>query len=184
MKDFREYQDFALRMEKELPHHRRLRHHAMGVLGEVGELTDNIKKHIIYGRALDLDNVIEEVGDTMWYLAGFCNAQAYDMQEIVAMVGISGLSGLDLAVLRLGRAAGIACGMVCQHEDITADTVTSVVFGLAEVLYAAHKENVGRQPPSLLAVAQANVEKLRKRYPERYRDADAIARADKNGERA
>lgn len=45
-------------------------HMLMGIQGEVGELTDCIKKSLIYGQDLDYDNLIEELGDIEFYLQG------------------------------------------------------------------------------------------------------------------
>lgn len=45
-------------------------HMIMGVVGEAGELLDAIKKHTMYNKPLDLDNVIEELGDIEFYLEG------------------------------------------------------------------------------------------------------------------
>lgn len=45
-------------------------HMVMGVSGESGELLDAIKKFTIYGKDLDRENVIEELGDLEFYLEG------------------------------------------------------------------------------------------------------------------
>jgi len=45
-------------------------HMAIGVSGEAGELLDAIKKWAIYQKPLDIDNVIEELGDIEFYLEG------------------------------------------------------------------------------------------------------------------
>jgi len=45
-----------------------LLHMAVGVSGEAGELLDAIKKHCIYQKALDTDNVIEELGDLEFFM--------------------------------------------------------------------------------------------------------------------
>lgn len=45
-------------------------HMAMGVSGEAGELLDAIKKYAIYNKELDIDNVIEELGDLEFYMEG------------------------------------------------------------------------------------------------------------------
>lgn len=45
-------------------------HMIMGASGETGELLDAIKKHVIYKQELDLNNVIEELGDIEFYLEG------------------------------------------------------------------------------------------------------------------
>jgi NTP pyrophosphatase (non-canonical NTP hydrolase) len=47
----------------------RLLHVAMGLCTEAGEFMDAMKKHIYYGSKLDKINLVEESGDTMWYLA-------------------------------------------------------------------------------------------------------------------
>ena len=84
-------------------------HMLMGIVGEAGELMDAIKKHTIYNKPLDRENVIEELGDIEWY-----------MQGLRAHLGIS--------------------------RD---------------------------------AVLQYNIEKLKKRYPDKYTDAHAQLRMDK-----
>lgn len=43
-------------------------HGATGISGEAGELLDAIKKHVVYKRELDLENVIEELGDLEFYM--------------------------------------------------------------------------------------------------------------------
>lgn len=45
-------------------------HMAVGVSGEAGELLDAVKRHVIYGKPLDRDNVIEELGDLEFYMQG------------------------------------------------------------------------------------------------------------------
>lgn len=84
-------------------------HMALGIAGEAGELVDAIKKHAIYSKPLDVENVVEELGDIEWYMEG------------------------------LRAALGITREQVLQH----------------------------------------NVDKLNKRYPQQYSDADAQKRADK-----
>jgi len=45
-------------------------HMAVGVAGEAGELLDAIKKHVIYNKPIDRENVIEELGDIEFYMEG------------------------------------------------------------------------------------------------------------------
>lgn len=45
-------------------------HMATGISGEAGELLDAIKKHVLYKREIDLENVIEELGDLEFYMEG------------------------------------------------------------------------------------------------------------------
>jgi len=45
-------------------------HMGVGISGEAGELVDALKKHIIYRKPLDRENVIEELGDLEFYMEG------------------------------------------------------------------------------------------------------------------
>ena len=47
----------------------RLLHGAMGLVTEAAEILDALKKHIYYGKPLDLVNISEEQGDVEWYQA-------------------------------------------------------------------------------------------------------------------
>lgn len=47
----------------------RVEHAVMGIVTEAGELMDAIKKAKIYEKELDITNLIEELGDLMWYMA-------------------------------------------------------------------------------------------------------------------
>lgn len=62
-----------------------LMHHMFGVAGEAGELLDAIKKHIIYNKPLDVENVIEELGDIEFYMQGLrMELNIYREQTLVA----------------------------------------------------------------------------------------------------
>ena len=65
-----DYVELALRSEVEGDSSLdRLDHAAMGLVTEVGELVDALKKHKRYGREFDLLNFCEELGDVAWYTA-------------------------------------------------------------------------------------------------------------------
>lgn len=48
-------------------------HGATGVAGEAGELLDAIKKHVVYKKPLDRENVVEELADLRFYMAALMN---------------------------------------------------------------------------------------------------------------
>ena len=56
------------------PHDAHLLHMAVGVSGEAGELLDAVKKSAIYNKPLDMQNVIEELGDLEFYMQGLRDA--------------------------------------------------------------------------------------------------------------
>ena len=47
-----------------------LLHMAIGVSGEAGELLDAVKRVAIYRKEIDIENVIEELGDLEFYMEG------------------------------------------------------------------------------------------------------------------
>lgn len=61
----------------------RLNHSALGLAGEVGELAGAVERFVYYGRPLDQANLVEEMGDCMWYLALLCNTIGVDMTEVM-----------------------------------------------------------------------------------------------------
>lgn len=56
-------------------------HMTLGISGEAGELLDAVKKAVIYGQPLDLDNVIEELGDLEFYMEGLRQALQISRQQ-------------------------------------------------------------------------------------------------------
>lgn len=63
------YADFVGKLFKVMPTHAdSMMHAAVGVAGEAGELADAVKKAWVYGKELDRQNVIEELGDLRFYM--------------------------------------------------------------------------------------------------------------------
>lgn len=61
----------------------RLLHAVMGMATESGEAVDILKNTIFYGKKLDLVNLIEEMGDMMWYLGIACDQIGIDFDEVM-----------------------------------------------------------------------------------------------------
>lgn len=62
------------------PEDAHLMHMILGICGESGELLDAIKKSIIYRKPLDRENVVEELGDLEFYIAGL--RQGLDISRV------------------------------------------------------------------------------------------------------
>lgn len=60
----------------------RLNHCANGLATEAGEFIDALKKYQYYGRTIDYANLVEELGDVMWYVAIGCAALGLTMEEV------------------------------------------------------------------------------------------------------
>lgn len=74
------------------PDNAHLLHMAVGICGESGELIDAVKKAAIYGKELDRQNVIEELGDLEFYMEG-----------LRAGLGISRAQCLEANMAKLGK---------------------------------------------------------------------------------
>lgn len=80
---FDEYQRQAMRTaNKSLPADEKLLNAVMGMCGEAGEAIDLLKKHRAQGAALDIDRLVKEVGDCLWYIAEFAEASGVSLAEI------------------------------------------------------------------------------------------------------
>lgn len=65
------------------PEQANLLHMATGVSGEAGELLDAIKKHVVYQKALDVENVKEELGDLLFYMSNLMQSVGLSFEEIL-----------------------------------------------------------------------------------------------------
>ncbi len=59
-------------------------HAMMGITGEAGELTDAIKKHLFYGKDLDLENIMEEAGDLLFYITALLKLLGFNLTHAQA----------------------------------------------------------------------------------------------------
>jgi len=59
-------------------------HMVMGICGETGELLDIIKKHTMYKKPLDMQHVVEELGDIEFYLEGLRQTLGVNRDVILA----------------------------------------------------------------------------------------------------
>lgn len=62
----------------------RLLHAGIGLATESGEILDQLKKAIFYGKPLDKVNLAEEIGDQMWYMAIMADALGVNFDDIQA----------------------------------------------------------------------------------------------------
>lgn len=96
-----------------------LLHMALGVGGEAGELEDAIKKHVIYNKPLDRENVVEELGDLEFY-----------MRRIRQVVGITRQETLNHNITKLlkGKNARYKEGYSDKAAQDRADKKQEVVI--------------------------------------------------------
>lgn len=59
-----------------------LANYCMGLTGEAGETVDMFKKHLFHGHDLNMDDVIKELGDVMWYISALANELGISLDEV------------------------------------------------------------------------------------------------------
>lgn len=82
--DFKIFQQQALRTAKRVNFQLDLTHSAYGLAGEAGEFVDSVKKHQIYGQELNKENLLEEIGDILWYAAMAAEVLGANLDDIAA----------------------------------------------------------------------------------------------------
>lgn len=58
-------------------------HMAMGIAGEAGEIVDLVKKAVVYGKQVELEKYIEEMGDLEFYLQGLRSGLGIDRPTVL-----------------------------------------------------------------------------------------------------
>lgn len=56
----------------------------LGLTGEAGEVANKVKKIIRDGKAMDREDMIHELGDCLWYIAGFATVAGIELEEVAA----------------------------------------------------------------------------------------------------
>lgn len=65
------------------PQQMHLLHMAVGVAGEAGEILDAIKKVAVYQKPIDIENVIEELGDIEFYMEGLRSSLGITREQTI-----------------------------------------------------------------------------------------------------
>lgn len=65
------------------PQQVRLGWNALGIVGEGGEVARLVAYHLETGEALDLDAVIKELGDNLWYIVAICTLLGLDLGAVM-----------------------------------------------------------------------------------------------------
>ena len=188
---FTDYYPLALRTAKRFPTLREdFEHAALGLSTETGEVNTEVKRIAVYGKVMTPEmrvHILEELGDTMWYvpLAMFSHAidklDAQPAQVFLDMLQQRGanLKGCGLILSALTGAVAMAATLSDEqygtrsHRDEIREILTAIVYvveRMANTLGSSGEE-----------LRIGNITKLRERFPDAYSDQAAEARADKGG---
>ncbi len=143
----------------------------LGLVGEAGEVADLIKKVEGHGHKPDREKLIKELGDVLWYVAVLHHA-----------LGLKGREPRPLHVEKRGPSdkSGGSIRNAISLCIATADLVQYIAgmrsdFG---VILMIIKEMAEESGSSLREVAQANINKLKQRYPDGFSSQASQRRAD------
>lgn len=82
-----EIKEFQLKstrtLNQALPKDMNIVNMCLGAYGEFSEVSELIKKHVFQGHELNREKVIEELGDTMFYLVNLATELDIDMTEVL-----------------------------------------------------------------------------------------------------
>lgn len=157
-------------------------HGATGVSGEVGELLEALTAHVVDGEEIDLENVIEEIGDIKFYLALILNSIGSTEQDLNYRPQGGENSGLLVGAIQACIKAAKLLDVIKKHsihghplnKDLLLELVGGIRLHLSVILGLL---NVTQEQ-----VLAENNRKLAKRYPNgSYSKEDNLARADKEG---
>lgn len=188
--DLNTYQQAALRTAKMFPtRFENMNHAALGMITEVGEFATEVKRMTIYGKPLDGErkaHMIEELGDFCWYIVlgvhaiGMTLQGAFDTDQTPLKADDESNETLSDITNTLSMMVGAFSGVVMAERanlpwsivDVAKMISASVqIVGMLAVRLGTTRE----------FIFEANIAKLRARFPDAYSDAAAEARADKGG---
>jgi len=89
--DFKEYQEAAKTTAGHAgPSQERMICASLALCGEAGELANYVKKGVWHGHGVLKADIMEELGDTLWYISEMCEAVGLSL-DLVAQFNIDKL---------------------------------------------------------------------------------------------
>lgn len=167
-----EYPALALRTAHNLSTKKDIIHASLGMISEVGEIADMLKRNLAYGKAFDHINLVEESGDVLWYVALLCRAIDQDFAELCPQVEYA-YDPVDMMVADLAQYVGLVS--VSARSCIEHSLTPTYLLELRRIVTTIDK--ICRAAGfSLETALERNVAKLAKRFPEGFTDWHALNR--------
>lgn len=172
---------------------RDLLHACAGMVTEAGELIDPFKRAMFYKKELDIVNVIEEIGDGLWYIAVACrvfnlnldlNQKNNDYYKNNKIKQIQTEEGLMEFMLEFNNYVNKLSMKILSYsefkENLKFDVANfiDVIFDVANFIDVIQEMNLIAEMFNfnLELVMDVNINKLKKRFPNKFNCEDAITR--------
>lgn len=159
-------------------------HAGYGLMTEVGEILDTYKRHRFYKTPLDTKNLIEEVGDVLWYVSLGYHSLGLPLPAVPTEVRVevdlvlTPIQELPLnkVLAKIAHHVGNFFSIVMMYDDTWLDE--QLDYDLDKIykyldIYLRNELN-----STLEIAAAANIEKLSKRYPEKMFSTDRALNRD------
>lgn len=178
-----EYQPLALRTAKWYPSlFHNLQHASLGLTTEVGEFATIAKRVAIYEKEFTPEmraHALEELGDVAWYCALAAETLNVKLDRIRSTTAEVPADMAQAAMMLAMCMGPVATLVEAQRETIEAEYLMAMKESLGMTI--ACVMTVGKWLDPEYDLLGANIAKLALRYPDKYDNAAAEARADKGG---
>jgi hypothetical protein len=151
-------------------------HMAMGMVGEIGEVVDIVKKEFAYGREPDNAKVLEELGDFTFYVVGLAYMSGVSVDTMQPADEPHDVNPM-VALATLADAASIAMFVAVGDPGyrLMSESIKEIVAFIDSFASAR-----GARLPEVLDM---NIKKLSVRYPGLKFDADRANNRDTDAEK-
>jgi NTP pyrophosphatase (non-canonical NTP hydrolase) len=168
-------------------HEKEISAYALGLAGEAGEVVDLLKKSWGHGHPLDVEKLKKELGDTFWYVVAIglqfgLSIESYTPRRLVDDLesGEGNRGNRPMILIELvGSTVRLLRRRWYDERDYTDGArFQKQLTGRMRCIFD-QLEQLGLQYGlSLGCILQANVDKLRLRYPDGFSTEASIARVD------
>lgn len=186
---FNEYQELASRTANK--HEYEQINYAMGLAGESGELIDGYKKILFHSHPIDKNYIKKEAGDVLWY-----SSQLIRIYQITFQLDVfEQLKKIDddlekvrkegdvekvvrVSCLILSKAVGDLSGIVDELSNVSGFYSARAIKGNISKVLKSLYFLIKFAGLTIEEVAEANIEKLKARYPEGFDVEKSINRIE------
>ena len=160
------YQELASKTCKDLEDlQSNIIHMKMGMITEVAEIVDILKKKHAYGKDMDITNFKEELGDIFWYIANYCEFMQINISDIYDNVKMTPIYDRENNVSLYEITNAFLFEIINTTSDIKIERILDLTLYIIELMNFSFDE-----------ILRLNIRKLQVRYPHGFTEYHAINR--------
>ena len=183
---FNEYVELSSRTAAK--HDDELVNYAMGLAGEVGELIDLVKKFLFHGHHIETVKIKKEGGDVLWYSGQLVRLFGVRFKHVDIFAAFN-KDLPKLSEIKSDKVLMVACLNLSKASGKISETVDKMVFD--GITYGSNEIRqelltvfydlffiITTAGLTIEEVAEGNIEKLKKRYPNGFDVEKSINRVE------